>query len=319
LISGLLPDQRFAQTLVVAHKRADSVGFYDAQTGQSLAVVPVGVKPHEMAMTQDRRFALVTNYGVDSYTDKEEGGNTISIIDLVERKLVGEIGLGRFRRPHGIERGRSGRFYVTTDSPPALLVVDGERRQVAASFDVRQLLPHMVAISNDEKKAYTANAGEGSVTVIDLVKTGPNRHIIVGGVPMGLALTPDGRRLFVATRGGNSIAVIDVQKDDPLDPIEIEGGPSRLHFTPSGKHLLVSLLQTGEVAVIDPKTLAVVARFAAGAGVEGLASESNGRFAYVSAQGANKIIKFSLTDWKTVLEIATGERPDPLLIIDSRR
>ena len=43
-----------------------------------------------------------------------------------------------------------------------------------------------------------------------------------------------------------------------------------------------------------------------------------GRFGYVSAQGDNKVVKFSLREWKPVLEIETGTRPDPLAILPGR-
>lgn len=87
--------------MVVVHKWDNSVGFYNAETGQSLAKVTVGVRPHELALSADRRLAYITNYGVNSYTQTEEGGNTISIVDLGERKKSGEIELGNFHRPHG--------------------------------------------------------------------------------------------------------------------------------------------------------------------------------------------------------------------------
>jgi hypothetical protein len=35
----------------------------------------------------------------------------------------------------------------------------------------------------------------------------------------------------------------------------------------------------------------------------------------VSVQGENKVVKFSLFDWKPVLEIKTAAAPDPILIV----
>jgi len=39
-------------------------------------------------------------------------------------------------------------------------------------------------------------------------------------------------------------------------------------------------------------------------------------FGYASAQGANTVVKFSLADWRRVLEIATDQSPDPIEIIE---
>ncbi|MBI4891829.1 MAG: hypothetical protein HY821_14480 [Acidobacteria bacterium] len=92
-------------TLLVVHKLDNSLGFYDAVKGELLAAVPTGAKPHEFALSMDQKFAFVTNYGADTYTETQPGGNTISVIDLRRRQNAGEIALAEYRRPHGIERG----------------------------------------------------------------------------------------------------------------------------------------------------------------------------------------------------------------------
>src|SRR5262247_448554 len=88
----LFSTSAYAQEVaVIVHKWDNSVGFYDSDTGKQLAKVEIGVKPHEMALSADRRLAYITNYGVNTYTQQEEGGNTISIVDLAGRKKIGEI------------------------------------------------------------------------------------------------------------------------------------------------------------------------------------------------------------------------------------
>src|SRR5260370_9819688 len=125
----------------------------------------------------------------------------------------GEIGVGECGGPHGTERGASGRLYVTVDSPGSLLVMDAASRTIAARHDVGQALPHMLALRHDETKAWTANAGSGTVTALRLGAASPVPvHIPVGGVPMGLALSSDERRLYPATRSCNEVVVIDTRK-----------------------------------------------------------------------------------------------------------
>jgi YVTN family beta-propeller protein len=315
LLFLLLAGAYAQEMMVVVQKRADSVGFYEAETGKPLATVTVGVKPHEMELSRDQRFAYITNYGVDSYTPKDPGGNTISIVDLAEQKKVGDIDLGQFHRPHGITMGRSGRLYVTTDFPPTLLVIDPMKRKIVQHYDVGQSLPHMVTLTPDEKKAYTANVGSATVTVISLGAGKALKHIPIGGIPMGPAMSADGSRLFVANRTGNAVVVIDTSKDEVVNKIEISGQPARLRFTPDGKHLLVSLMESGEVAVVDPASLQVKHRFPVGSHPEGVNIDPAGQFGYVSAQGDDKVVKFSLRDWKPVSEIKTGARPDPMVLL----
>src|SRR5215468_2758509 len=306
------------EVAVIVHKWDNSVGFYDSNTGKRLAKVEIGVKPHEMALSAGRRLAYITNYGVNTYTQQEEGGNSISILDLVRRDRVGEIELGKFHRPHGIERGRSGRLYVTCDFPPSLLMIDPAKRAILREYPVGQTLPHMVMITRDEKKAYTANAGSGTVTVIDLVTGKVIKNIDIGGVPMGLAMSRDEMRLYAANRTGNRVAIIDTRRDEVSDWIEIPGQPVRAGLTPDGRHLIVTLIETGEAAIVDASSRRVIHRVRTGANSEGIGIDPSGQFGYVSAQGDNKVIKLSLKDWRPLLEIETAARPDPIAIIKTR-
>lgn len=303
------------ETVMVAHKWADSIGFYDAETGKSIKVIPAGKKPHEFALTPDLGLAYVTNYGVDLYTETSPGENTLTIIDLARREMIGQIELGRHRRPHGIHRGASGRLYVTCDFPPSLVVVDPEAKKVVRSIEVGQELPHMLAVTERETKAYVANSGSGTVSVIDLGAGKAVKQIRVDGVPMGLEFSRDGQRLYATTRTDNALAVIDTGKDELVSKIRIPGQPVRVLLTPDGKHLLVSLTEAGDLAVVSTATHQVVQRFHAGARVEGMGVDRAGRFGYISAQADNKVVKFSLSDWKPVLEIRTAARPDPIAVL----
>jgi YVTN family beta-propeller protein len=309
-------------TAFVLHKRAESVGAYDPDTGRKRGEpIPVGPKPHEMVASSDGKRLYITNYGVDRFTDVATGAHAISIVNLASLKKEATIELGRYHRPHGIERGRSGRLYVTTDFPPAVLVIDPEARtgpKILAAIELDQLLPHMLALTADERHVYVANSGSGSVTVLQVGAQGERQAVTsvkVGGVPMGLALSPDEKTLYVATRDGNQIAVIDTTSRRVRATVPLPGQPARVRLTPSGGYLIASLIEAGEVAVLDAKALTLVHRFPVGAHAEGLTLDPIGGFGFVSVQGENKVVKFSLVDWKPVLEIKTAAAPDPVLIV----
>src|SRR5260370_41182765 len=135
----------------------------------------------------------------------------------------GEIGVGECGGPHGIELGASGRLYVTVDRPGSLLVIDAASRTIAARHDVGQALPHMLALRHDETKAWTANAGSGTVAALRLGAPSPVPvHIPAGGVPMGLALSSDERRLYAATRSGNAVVGSGTGKDAVTHRVHLE-------------------------------------------------------------------------------------------------
>lgn len=237
------------------------------------------------------------------------------MIDLKARRAVGEIGLGSYTRPHGIERGKSGRFYVTTDFPAALLVVDGAKRKVLHAIPLTGKLPHMVQLTADERQAWTADAGSGTVTVVDLNARRVRNRIDVGGVPMGLALTPDEKTLFVATRTSNMVVAVDAVTNRVRRNIGVPGMPVRLAYAPEEQLLFVTLIDSGEVAALQARTLLEVNRVPAGARAEGILADPRGGFLYVSAQGDNRVLRFTIPDLERVQAIDTAAKPDPLFLL----
>lgn len=304
------------ETLLIMHKWDDSAGYYDGVSGKQLTALPINRKPHEFELSHDRKHAYVTNYGVDTYTEDAPGGNTVSILDVAARKLAGVIDLGSYRRPHGIHLGKSGRLYVTCDLPPSLLVVDPVKRTVLRAIGIENPRPHMVAVTDDETTAYTANSGDGTVSVVDLRVGRAIRSIVTGGVPMGVMFSADAKRLYVATRPANAVAVIDIASGKLVEKIDIQGHPVRLARTPDNRYLLVSLIDSGEVAILSLPDHKIVTRFRAGDRCEGLAVHPGGKFGYIAVQAENKVLKFSIPDGKVALAIPTRERPDPIAVLD---
>ena len=79
------------RTAIVVQKGDHSVGFYELGGGREVARVALDRYPHEMALSRDRTLALVTHFGVALAEDEGDGGNTVSVVDVVQRKRVAVI------------------------------------------------------------------------------------------------------------------------------------------------------------------------------------------------------------------------------------
>lgn len=303
------------EAVLVVHKEGDSVGLYRTRDGTKLAEIAVGRKPHEVVVSRDQQTAYVTNYGVGSYTQMDPGGNTVSIVDLKARQKIADIDTGDFRRPHGIEIGTSGRLYVTTDFPAAVLVIDPAARKLIRAYKLEDTLPHMLAVSKDESKAYVACAGSGSVAVLSLAD-GTSKSIEIGGVPMGIIFSPDERRVFATNRNGEAVAVIDTASDTQKTKLPLVGQPARLRISPDGKWMVVTTIGSGEAYVVEMLTLKPRYKVPVGRAAEGVVFDAKGRFVYMTAQGEDKVVKMSTEAWRSVLEIRTGAKPDTPVVLD---
>jgi DNA-binding beta-propeller fold protein YncE len=82
--------------LVVLEKDSARARLIDPATGATLASLPTGPFPHEVAVSPDGRLAVVADYGA------QEPGRTLTVLDLAARRVARTVDLGAYRRPHGI-------------------------------------------------------------------------------------------------------------------------------------------------------------------------------------------------------------------------
>src|SRR5690242_10284395 len=116
LFAAVLPASSQNPNLMVLLKGASALAFYDGE-GKQTASVPVGQHPHEMVVSADGKYAFITDNGTMRIEEAGAGGNTVTIVDIIEHKRVGVIDLGKYHRPHGIDLDRStGRLVVTTEN-----------------------------------------------------------------------------------------------------------------------------------------------------------------------------------------------------------
>jgi YVTN family beta-propeller protein len=127
-------------------------------------------------------------------------------------------------------------------------------------------------VAPNGKELWVANAGDGTVSVIDLV-TKKVIDTLQAGVPSAnrLKFTPDGKLVFISMLRGSSIAVLDAATRKEVKRIAVGHGAAGMQMQPDGSRAFVSCTPDHYVAVIDLKTLEVTGRINAGAGPDGLA------------------------------------------------
>lgn len=305
--------------LLVLHKGGSSLGFY-SPAGKLLTSVPVGQHPHEMVVSADGRYVYTTDNGTMRIEQAGSGGNTVSIVDIAARKKIGEIALGRYRRPHGIALNRrTGRLYVDTELPDALLEIDPAQRKVVKAWDTQGKTSHMVTLGLDGRRAYVSNSTSNDVSSI-LLSSGERKLIPTGERPEGSVLARSGDELYVCNREAQKISVIGTAKQAVVAEIRTGKGPVRIALTPDGKLLVYALIHDEAVEIADPAARKVLASVKLGGRPVSLSISPDGQRAFASAEDQDTVYVVSIPNRKIVqsFKTAPGAGPDPVLEIPAR-
>ena len=283
--------------LVVANQYEHTVLIVDPESRRELAKIVVGVNGHELIVSKDGRFAYVPIYGNSGVGKPGTDGKTIDVIDLQERKLAGAIDLGKPVRPHRAEWGPDGFLYVTAELANAVDVLDPVTRKVLAEIPTGQEQSHMLVISPDGSRGYTANVGAGSVSVLDLAKRSLVTTIPVAKIVQRISISPDGRSVFTHDQGAPRIAVIDTALNKITNWIELPAPVYASEPTPDGRWLL-ALSQKGELYVIDLQSPKVTRTLKVSNRASEILIRPGGEVAYVSGTAEGKIEVVDLHTWE---------------------
>ena len=316
---------RTEELLIILNKSDDTASILDAKTGAARATVPVGKGPHEVEVLSDGRTAAVSNYG-----NREETGRTLTLIDLEKRSPVATIELPEGARPHGLKALSDGRLLVTAEGLKELLIVNPKTRRVAARVPTSRETSHMVAASADGKRAYVANIGSGSVTVVDLSQAKVIKDILTGEGAEGIAITPDGREVWVVNRAADTVSIVNTKTLEVAATLKVPQFPIRIKITPDGKRGLVSCARSGDVAIIDTATKKIKRipidreavpgsearlfsdRFGKSPTPVGLLIAPDGKRAWVASTNADVVSVLDLVSLTVAGRVIAGKEPDGL-------
>jgi YVTN family beta-propeller protein len=274
--------------LVVANQREHTALLVDPETRQELARVTVGVNGHEVAVSPDSRFAFVPIYGNSGVGKPGTDGATIDIVDLHERKLAATIDLGKPLRPHRAEFGPDGLLYVTAELAKAVDVIDPAKRKVIAEIPTGAIESHMIVISPDGQRAYTANVGAGSVSVLNLNTLTLVTVIPVAKIVQRISISPDGKQVFTHDQGTPRIAVIDTTTNKIASWISVSATVYSSSPTADGRKLLAAS-PSGKLFVIDLASANLEESFDIPPSNGELLLTPDGKFAFVSCPQAGTI------------------------------
>ena len=302
--------------LLISQKAEKTIAWYTFD-GELVAEAAVSDHPHEIVLSPDGKRLYVTDNGVMQIEFAGEGGNKVSIIDVAGRATIGEVDLGKWRRPHGIGLCADGTLLVTSEAPDQLLVIDTEQRSVVRTFDTGGETPHIVQCSADSTQAYVSNARSRTVARID-IETGERELLETGDRPEGSCLSPDYSTLYVVHRDDDKIVAIDTAEWEIRGEISTPGQPVRCGVTADGRMIAYGLFAGEAVGFADLDAMQEVGRVDTAGPTVSLEMAEDGVTALACAQDNDVCYMLSIPDQSIIRTIVVNEgaAPDPLLLLN---
>jgi len=197
-----------------------------------------------------------------------------------------------------------------------VLVYDAQTYTLKNSISVGTE-PAEVTFSADGSKAYVANGGDNTISVIDPAAKTIIATIPVGANPVGAWVGYDGK-MYLDNEDGKSISMIDVATNTVVQTIPLGFMPGSAAHNASRKELWVTDPDNGKVhywtwdATTSKWTHGGV--FDAGAGAHAVGFTSEGGTAYVTNQLAASVSVIKVADHSKLKDIPVGKKPNGIII-----
>jgi DNA-binding beta-propeller fold protein YncE len=246
------------------------------------------------------------------------------VINVGRRAVARTISLGEHRRPHGMAflPGDS-LFVVTCETDRMVLVVDFRDDQIRRTLPSGGRASHMLSVSSNGQRAVVANIADATISVIDLATPREPRVIAVARQPEGIAIAPDGRSAWVGSNQDSVVLVVSLDSSAKTDTLRGFGLPYRMAISADGKRAVITDPAKAQVSIFDvarrratatiqiPRDSVLPAAEIPGSpSPEGVVISRDGRWAFVTLQGRNRVATIDLDRGVIIGYAVTGNWSD---------
>jgi YVTN family beta-propeller protein len=193
--------------LWVANANDGNVGLYSVSPGATLVKfidLGSGTGPYGIAVNSSRGLVVTANHD----------NNTVSVIDINQKKVVGSVSVGTHPDDVAIDSGGNTAYVVnvishnlsvvdisTPSSPRVIKTIEGFTSPVQLALSVSP---------DGQLWAYVADLGASSVQVVDLAAGVIRGSVSLGGTVSDVVASPDGAFVYAAVSGANKLAELAV-------------------------------------------------------------------------------------------------------------
>jgi YVTN family beta-propeller protein len=297
-------------TLGVVNKSDNSISIVDIETKKIIKTLPTGKGPHELVISPDGNWAVSTDF---------VGGDSLTVFDLQAQKVAGTISLPNMPGPHGIRFLQDNAQVVfTSGNSQRLGVANIHSKTVTNSIVTGQNTTHMVALSLDEKTAFTTNIGSNSISVLDLASGKKRKDIATQAMPEAIAYRTSAKELWYGANKEGLVMAINPETEDVLGRWEGFSFPYRILFNHEQTVAVVPDFRNHNVRFFDANTKQEIGllQLEPKAGPQGIVLHPTKDIAFLSLNLKNKVVAINIKEQSIMAEYPTGYNPDGIIFID---
>ena len=275
----------------------------DVSGDTNIGVAQLGLGPSHAALTANGARLYVANSPED----------TISSYSPTSPSVVTTTSLPAGSDPVFVHTTESGTVYVANfgndtrvpPTPSTVAAISTTTNVVLSPLIVVGHQPVALAETPDQKKLYSVNQGDGTVSSISLVDRTVVQTIATGATPVWAVARSDSARIYVLNSGAGTVSTIDTATDTLLSNLPLgaggnfmiyDGKLNRLYVTNPSANTLTAL----SIAADPPTVLFTVPVAASPITVAALPDGSKVYVASVSSAGG------TATSQVTVVNAADG-------------
>ena len=241
-VAGVLVDEE-CDLVFTSNRGEDTIAILSPDKEESLAKVPVGVRPNGLAFDPRRERLLCANVGDVAKTDS----HTISLVDVRSRSLASSLPVpGRTR--WAVFDSERDVFFVNIAEPARIAVVESSSATIRRWIEVPARGPHGLDQDASRGRLYCA-CDDGQLICLDSDSGAVSGVLELSGAPDVVFLDHGLRLLFVAIGDPGVVDVIDVAVWKRVGTVETERGAHTIAHDESAHRVYAFLPQSHRAAV----------------------------------------------------------------------
>jgi YVTN family beta-propeller protein len=252
-------------------------------------------------------------YGNSGVGKPGTDGTLMRVIDVASRQIVGTVDFGKGVRPHcAVMNPKNGLLYITTELDQSVTVIDPATLKIVGRVPTDSPESHMLVITHDGQRGYTANVGPGTVSVLDLVANKFLSFIPICKTTQRIAISADDHWVFTADQDMPRLAVIDTTRNVVDHWITLPAIAYGTAPTPDGNWLVAALPGASKVAVVDLRSVKVASTIDVPKSPQEVLVRPDGAEAYVSCDASRKVAVIDTKNWTVSKLVDAGRGVDGL-------